>query len=69
MVAFRGRSLPVTDSLIVELQDCSAQSLKSTLGYDDKLSGQGSTFAELEAIFMTADVDHCALVLIDVVSR
>lgn len=69
MVGFGGTPLPVSDSLVVELQDRSAQTLKSTLGDDDKLSSQGSAFPELDAIFMTADVDQRALLFIDLVTR
>lgn len=69
VVGFGGRPLPVSDSLVVELQDRSAQTLKSTLGDDDKLSGQSSAFPELDAIFMTADIDQRAFLLIDLVTR
>ncbi|WP_428480681.1 transcription termination/antitermination NusG family protein [Pseudomonas chlororaphis] len=69
VVGFGGRPLPVSDSLIVELQYRSAKAFTLTSNVDDKLSNCSGAFSELDVIFLTDDVNKRTLLFIDFVTR
>jgi len=69
VVGFGGRPLPVSESLVVELQDRSEKTLKSTLDVNDKLMAKRSPPSELDTILMTKDGDLRALLLVELVTR
>lgn len=69
VVGFGGRPLPVTDSLIAQLQRRSVARAQSLLAPGTSVRIVQGSFAELDAIFMSMDGEERVILLLNLLSR
>lgn len=69
VVGFGGRPLPVTDSLIAQLQRRSVARAQSLLVPGTSVRIVQGSFAELDAIFMSMDGEERVILLLNLLSR